>query len=172
MQRFLSLFLILGACGGSGGDPDSLVAGDYQFYTVAMEDHCLDGALETLFMPEGPGKEHAFEYEIYIPHYDELPTSFAIDLREPFVGMDVSLDSEDGVTLQLRGAVMESVILGTAYGDCTVTMQVDADILPMSEGKLEGVAWIDISDARGSEELCPVFSSDPCEVVLNLRAEK
>jgi hypothetical protein len=172
MQRFLSFLFVLGACGGSGADPDSLKAGDYQFFTVAMEDSCLDGALETLFMPAGPASEHAFEYLIYIPHYDELPTTYSIDLREPFVGMEVTLDSDDGVTLQLRGAVMESVLLGSAYGDCTVTMQVDADIVPLSAGALEGVAWLEMSNAQGSEDLCPVFSADPCQVVLSLRAEK
>jgi len=172
-MRRLFPFCFLGlACGGSAGDPSSLVAGDYQFYTVAMEDGCLDGALETLFMPEGPENEHAFEYKIYLPHYDELPTSYAIDLRDPFVGMDVSLYSDDDVTLQLRGAVMESVLLGTAYGDCTVDMQVDADLLPISKGRIEGVAWLNIQNPQGSEDLCPVFASDDCLVTLSLRAAK
>ena len=171
-MRTLTWILMVGtACGGSAGDPSFLEPGEHQFYTVAMADSCLDGALETLFMPEGPASEHAFSYPIYLPGYDELPSSYTIDLREPFVGMDVELDSSDGLTLELRGSVMESVLLGSAYGDCTVTMRVDADLTPVAQGRLNGTAWISISDAQGSEELCPVFSGNPCEVVLNLRAE-
>jgi len=167
-------FLLIGsvACSGVEGDPSFLKSGDHQFYTVAMQDSCLDGALETLFMPEGPESEHAFSYPIFLPGYEELPSTYTVDLREPFVGMEVRLDSSDGVTLELRGSVMESVLLGSAYGDCTVTMSVDADLLPVADRRLEGTAWISLSDATGSEELCPVFSSDPCEVVLNLRAER
>lgn len=171
MQKLTWILIGGTACGGAGGDSSYLKAGDHQFYTVAMTDSCLDGALETLFMPQGPAEEHAFAYPIYLPGYDELPATYAIDLREPFVGMDVELDSSDGLTLELRGSVMESVLLGNAYGDCTVTMRVDADLMPTAQGRLDGTAWISISDAEGSEELCPVFSANPCEVVLSLRAQ-
>ena len=171
-MRTLTWILIGGtACGGAGGNASFLKAGEHQFYTLAMSDGCLDGALETMFMPSGPAKEHPFSYPIYLPGYDELPASYSIDLREPFVGMDVELDSSDGHILELRGSVLESVILGSAYGDCTATIRVDADLVPIAEGRLEGTAWIAVSDAQGSEELCPVFLADPCEVVLNLRAQ-
>jgi hypothetical protein len=170
-MRTRTWFLIGGTACGAGFDSSFLRAGDHQFYTVAMSDGCLDGALETLFMPSGPSEEHPFSYPIYLPSYDELPASYSIDLREPLVGLAVELDSSDGHTLELRGAVLESVPLGKAYGDCTATIRVDADLVPVAEGRLDGTAWIAVSDAQGSEELCPVFSSDPCEVVLSLRAQ-
>jgi hypothetical protein len=172
MRLLISVLVLSSACSGADGDPAFLQSGDHQFYTVAMNDSCLDGALETLFMPEGPESEHAFSYPIFIPDYSELPTSYSIDLREPFVGMEVSLDSSDGVTLEMRGAVMEAVLLGPSYGDCSVTMKVDADLLPKKKGILNGYAWISISEAQGDDELCPVFSADPCQVALTLRAQR
>ena len=143
-------------------------AGDYQFYTLAVEDGCLDGAMEALFMPNGPEASHAFAYPVYVAGLEELPSTYPIDLREPFMGMTVTLTAGDDGTIKLRGSVMDDVSLGDIYGDCVSTMTVDADFTPLTSTELEGRAWIDISNPRGAEGLCPVFDADPCEVQLSL----
>lgn len=170
-----ALFLALAACGKDAATPQAVgfdwEGGDFDFYTLATTDACLGGALEALFMPEGPDTPHPFEYPVRIPGYDEVPVSYDIDLREPFVGMPVTVDAAEDGTFEVRGSVMPEVELGwAAYGDCAVTMTVDADLLPTDPDTAEGEARIAISDPRGEDERCPVFSSDPCEVDLSLRA--
>ncbi len=178
------LFLLTLACGadkdaseGSGsagsGDIENWSGGDFQFQTMAVDDGCLGGANEALFMPEGPATPHDFEYLIYIPDYGDLPEVYTIDLRKPFVEMPVRVDSDDGLTYQVRGSVMDDVELGsTAYGDCAVTMTVDADLTPVSGSTAEGSATITISDPRGDDGRCPVFDAQPCTVELELTATK
>lgn len=147
--------------------------GDFRFHTLKAEDGCLDGALEALFMPEGAGQPHDFEYPIYVPAYEECPTSYEIDLREPFVGMPVTVDCEPSEGFRVRGSVMDAVELGAGtYGDCVVTMTVDADIWPTSADTIAGTAWIDISDPRGNDGRCPVFTQDPCTVTLTLSGDR
>lgn len=170
--------LLLAACNGGGDDQDvaealsleKLRGGDYQMYTTAVDDGCLDGALEALFMPEGAATAHAFEYLVYVPSLDELPRSYAVDFREPFVGMDVTVSKLDDTTLQVEGSVMPDVELGGATGDCAADMVADAELWPVSKDEVEGTATIQVSDPRGSEGLCPVFDEDPCQVILGLHA--
>lgn len=164
------LLLLLSACGGPEVSGVELVAGDYQFYTLAVDDGCLDGALAALFMPDGRDQSKAFDYPIYVPGWDDLPTTYAVDFREPFVGMDVMVTEGDGGTLAIRGSVMDAVALGAAYGDCVATMAVDLDLTPVEAGRLDGAATLYISDPRGSDGLCPVFHAEPCELGLDLEA--
>ena len=161
------------ADGGPASDVSEWSGGNFQFQTVDAEDSCLGGAFEVLFMPEGPSTPHDFEYLIYIPDYGDLPELYTIDLRDPFVEMPVSVDAPDGQTYEIRGAVMESVELGSqAYGDCAVTMTVDADIVPVGKDTAEGTASISISDPRGDDGRCPVFDEEPCTVALSLEARR
>ncbi len=169
------IFLLILGCGDKS-DPNEEASftwsgGDFQFQTTDVGDECLGGALEALFMPDGPATPHDFEYLIYLPGYEELPMSYSVDLRAPFVEMPVTVDSEDSSTLQIRGSVMESVELGpTTYGDCVVTMTVDLDLTPVSADEAEGDATITISDPRGEDDLCPIFDETPCPVALDLVA--
>ena len=121
-------------------------------------------------MPSGPEQPQAFAYPIYLPSYDELPASYEIDLREPFVGMPVTVSAGEDGWLVASG-VMEAVALGqVAYGDCAVTMTVAIEVLPSSSSTAEGWATIDISDPHGADGRCPVYEADPCQVTLTLQA--
>ena len=168
MWWFLS---ILAACGPNVLGPSAIEAGDYQFHTHTVHDACLDGALSALFMPEGRDTPHPFEFPIYVPTVEETPLSYEIDLREPFLGMPVTVEeSADG--LAVRGGVMESVLLDEGqYGDCTARMGVDVDLWPSARRHLAGEARLDLSDLHGAEERCPALEADPCQVTLALTAE-
>ena len=170
----LMLMLFL-ACGAKSDTDDTnafdWTGGDFQFQSVTVDDSCLGGALEALFMPEGPATPHDFEYLIYLPGYDDLPASYTVDLREPFVEMPVTVDSDDGKILKVRGSEMEAVELGaSSYGDCVVTMTVDLNLVPTSANGAEGLAVITITNPRGEDGLCPVFEETPCPVDLTLSA--
>ena len=147
--------------------------GDFDFQTVDVTDSCLNGALEILFMPDGPDVPHRFEYPLYLPSYDEMPLSYSIDLREPFVGMEVTVHEGPDGQLSIRDSIMESVALGAGtYGDCVTTMSVYADIKPTSANSASGDAQIHLSDPRGEDERCPVLESDPCTVELEMEATR
>jgi hypothetical protein len=150
---------------------EQLQGGDYQMFTAAVSDGCLDGALEALFMPAGPSEPHAFEYLVYIPGLGDLPANYSVDFREPFVGMDVTVTQLDDTTLDVAGTVMSAVALGGNTGDCVADMQADAKLWGIAKDRVEGTATITIEDPRGSEGLCPVFEQSPCLVELELSAE-
>jgi len=182
--RTFAAFLAILALVACGPDDDSqqqdpvekvpleqLQGGDYQMFTTAVDDGCLDGALAALFMPAGPDTPHAFEYAVRIPSVDELPASYAVDFREPFMGMDVTVTKLDETTLQVQGSTMPAVGLGGNTGDCVADMQADAELWALAKDQVEGSAVIELRDPRGSDGLCPVFQADPCQVLLELSAE-
>ena len=173
MRFFLPLMITIGCSEAEDSGPDfQWTGGDFDFLTTDVDDACLEGALEVLFMPEGPATPNAFEYPIYLPSYPELPMTYSVDLREPFVGMEITVREGVEGELTIRNSVMESVELGAAtYGDCVVTMTVDADLVPTSASAIEGNATIEISEPRGSDERCPILDSDPCTVELVLTAQ-
>jgi len=155
------------------GDPSDYVGGDFQFTTLAVEDGCLDGALEVLFMTEGPEVPKEWDYPTYLPSFDEMPTTYAIDLREPFVGIVVTVEEGGPDRMVVEDAVMDEVLLGEdRYGDCVVTMTCDVDLTVVGATRLEGSAAISISDPRGEDDRCPVFDASPCTMTLTLVAEK
>lgn len=162
--------LLLLACANT--DPVDLSAGDYQFATVDMTDSCLDGALEALFMPSGRSVPQEFEFPVYVPGRAELPTSYEISLREPFVGMPVDVTSGGTGVLNMTGQ-MDEVALNTAlYGDCVATMAVSAELVADTKKTGSMVADVDITDARSAEdERCPPLDADPCRVTLFIEGE-
>lgn len=167
------LFSVLTGCATGEGQVADFAGGDFDFFTENAKDECLGGAMEALFMPEGVETPHEFQYPVYIPDYAELPASYDVDFRDPFVGMPVVVEDGGDGLYWIRGSVMESVLLNEqTYGDCVVTMTVNADLSPQDADTVLGTAAIAISKPRGSEQLCPVFEADPCNVGLELRATR
>ena len=169
------VFLLTLGCDGKSAEDEEAsftwTGGEFQFQTTEVVDQCLGGALEAMFMPAGPETPQDFEYLIYLPGYEEVPTSYSVDLREPFVEMPVEVDADEDRIFRIRGSVMESVELGAAtYGDCVVTMTVDLNLRPLSPDEVKGKALITISDPRGDDGRCPIFDASPCPVNLSLTA--
>ena len=167
----LLLFIACGAQSDESNNGRQWTGGNFQFQSVTVNDACLGGALEALFMPEGPANPHDFEYPVYLPGFNELPVDYNVDLREPFVNMPVTVDSQDDKILKLRGSEMEAVELGSAaYGDCVVTMKVDLNLVPTSANEAHGMGILTLIDPRGDDGLCPVFDAPSCSVDLTLSA--
>jgi hypothetical protein len=167
------VWMLLLACDDSADTTAAVedwVGGDYTMYTLAAEDACFDGALAALFMPEGPQDPHPFEYLVYIPDYAELPLSYTIDLREPFVSMPVTVARGQGAMMSGTGQIDGVLLNEAAYGDCTATLGVTLQLTPSEPGTAEGYADIDIRDLSGGEGRCPVPTTDPCQIGLQLWA--
>lgn len=167
------LLLILACSGDDTSSAGELASGDYQFWTTHADDGCLDGALEALFMPVGPEESHPFEDLIYIPAPEELPLTYEVSFREPFVGMAVTaIDGGEG-RVAFTDSLIEDVLLNEAlYGDCAADMIVAGELAPDETGSAgSGWATLDLQDAQGSQGRCPLFDNDPCRVELSLVAE-
>ena len=166
------LFTLL-ACTGPVGEA-AFKGGDYEVATVAMTDDCLDGALEALFMPKGRDTPQVFEYPVYVPGLDELPLTYDISLREPFVGVEMTVDAApEG--LRASSDVIDAVLLNEPlYGDCVSSLQAKVDLLPDSSSSGTGKAELTMSDFLGEEDRCPLdeLQSDPCLVTLDLTLER
>ena len=179
LALLLALTLTSAGCKPPGGDdddggpPEDFAGGDFDFLTTGVEDGCLDGALEALFMPDGPGVPNAWSYPVHLPAFEDMPESYPIDLREPFVGIQVTVEDAGDNRMAVANAVMESGLLGQAqYGDCVVTMTCDVDLEVVTSTRVEGSVAISISDPRGDDDRCPVFDQLPCTMTLTVEAEK
>jgi hypothetical protein len=174
----LALSLALTGCKPPGGDdddgdPGDYSGGDFDFTTLTVEDGCLDGALEALFMPDGPSVPNAWSYPVHLPAFEEMPETYPIDLREPFVGILVTVESAGDNRMKVEDAVMESVLLGQEqYGDCVVSMTAGVDLDVVSASHVEGSVAISIADPRGEDDRCPVFDQLPCTMTLTVDAQQ
>ncbi len=81
-------------CDGEAGD-DTLGGGDYIFTTTVVDDRCLDGGLNLLFMPNGVDTPWDWPFEIGVQSQAALPATYDIMLRQPFGTMTVTIKDDD-----------------------------------------------------------------------------
>jgi hypothetical protein len=166
-----ALALVLGACVGTDdtGNPDDFdfPGGNFQFSNVAVADDCLDGAMAALFLPEGPGSRQDWAVTTELPPWGALPAAYVMDMQAPFQDMDIEVfaGSAEG-TLVIDGALQEGVHFDEAtYPDCTVNMDIAADVVIDGDDSVHGVAFFQVSGYAGDS--CPPFATDPCQITLN-----
>lgn len=165
------LFFALLACSKNDSDieieevDEDFYGVDHQITTQSVDDQCFDGAMNALFMPQGSNTPHDFEYLVYIPSLDELPMTYEISLREPFVGMEITAEDGDDGIINIVSGRMEEVALGPTFGSCVATMDVEAEIVPAGD-YFEFSTTITMSELRGDDEGCPIPQIDPCTVDL------
>jgi hypothetical protein len=163
------MFLFFLACSNGVDEGAPFDAGEYEVSTVAMVDGCLDGALEALFMPNGRDTPQVFEFPIYLPGQDELPMTYDISLRAPFVGVEVTVsDGGEGVLDGVTGSIDEVLLNEPLYGDCGADMQGTVVLSPDSSASGTGLVELTLANFEGSEERCPTLDADPCPVQLDL----
>jgi len=154
------------ACAGPDGAA-TFEGGDYEVATVAMVDDCLDGALEALFMPQGRDTPQVFEFPVYVPGQDELPLTYDISLREPFVGVEITLDGDS--VLEGETSTIDAVLLNEPlYGDCGADMSGQVTLTADSSTSGTGSIDLELSNFQGAEERCPTLDQDPCPVSLDI----
>lgn len=164
---------LLFACNPSSNETNVLpdfYGKNHQITTYAVDDKCFDGAMTLLYMPQGSDVPQQFQYPVYVPTIEELPLTYEISLREPFIGMMITATDAGGGKISIGDGRMEEVSLGSTFGECIATMDVKAEISPGID-QFDVVSTVTISELRGDDLGCPIPQSDICEVSLYMESE-
>jgi len=168
------------ALAGCGDDGESTVAypfpdfqaGGFDVVTTLVDDQCLDGGLNPLFMPNGADTPWQWPYAITLYPLADLPQTYAIELRAPFGAMTITASYTGGATQGLVSEPNVGVLLGEdRFGQCVADMSADVHLELLSEDHVSGVVTLTMSDPRG-DEMCPVDMPASCEVLLTIDATR
>lgn len=164
-MRFALVLFALAACTPSGTGAD-FTSGNFQLTTQSVDDGCLDGGMEVLFMPEGTPND--FAAAIYIPALDELPATYEVDVQDPFNDMTVTVTGDDD-TRTVTGAQNNGVEFDAdTYPGCLIDNSIDVALTIDSADEMHGTAVLHASSF--DEANCPVVDADPCDMQLTLTA--
>ena len=140
--------------------------GDFDISTTLVDDQCLDGGLNLLFMPNGQDEPWLWPYPIQMHGQSALPKTYDIQLREPFGTMTVAVTNEGGPIQRFEGERKIGVLLGAQnFGECVVDMDVVVEVKLLDSDSVEGAGVVQMTNPRGDER-CPVDMPATCEVVL------
>ena len=140
--------------------------GTFQVTTIAVDDGCMDGAFDLIFMPEGSEKPSDWSTTTEFPAFENLPSTYEIALQAPFSSMEVTV-SESETGLSVGDAAQSGVELDAdAWPGCMVDMSIEADLMVHSDEHMMGSAILTTSSF--DEDNCPAVSAEPCEIVLDL----
>lgn len=167
MLYFLTLFACTSEKGDSASvDPDSFTAGSFQFTSIAVSDQCLDGAFDVLFLPDGTSND--WQYPIELPSMSDLPQSYSISLQDPFTNMAITANEGPNGTINISDGSQTGILFnGDAYPDCIVDLGIEAAITIVTNDSVTGIATLSVTNASGAT--CPLFSGDPCTVLLDFQ---
>lgn len=164
----LSLGLLLGCPPSDEGD--DFEGGHFAFETYDVNDMCIDGALNTIYLPEGAGSTNAFGDHIYIPGTSELPYEGSIPLQEPFDDLSVTFTG-DATSRAFTGGENTQVDLDPdTYPDCKIDLAISADCSLSGGDDVDCTATLQMSNVTGAD--CPVVSGDPCTFTLDIRGSR
>jgi len=157
--------LVLGAAGcsdsddggGEGEGEAEFTAGTFQLTTHAVDDGCMDGGLQILFMPGGTDQPYDLANATEFPAYAELPQQYTVALQEPFSELDVTLTAAGDKHMVVTDAPQTGVLVDADnYGDCTSDMLIDVDITIVDSDNLNATATIEVFNvASAADQLCP-----------------
>ncbi len=190
MTRYLLLLLtalpliLLGCPAGDDDDDDSTGGGDdddaadefqagqFEFSTHAVDDGCLGGAAEVIYMPEGPTVPRVWDYAIELPDFDSLPSTYTIQLPEPLDTMEITVEAgaTEGQFVMNSGQLIDTLFDEDNYPNCTVDSAVSSVINVQTNDHLTGTVTLENTDYQG--DTCPVPDSDPCSVVLDIQVDR
>ena len=176
MRKMLPLMGLLAACSGkdigdTAGDdgawaPTAFEAGQFQFTSYSVSDGCLDGSFSVLFLPEGDGTRSDWAYPIELPAWSSLPSSYSVQIQDPFSAMDVTVEEAGTGTLRVASAVQTDVEYDADNAPgCLVDMNIDVEIVLDDNDNVHGQAVM--STGSFDESSCPVVDADPCSIVLD-----
>lgn len=170
------MFLILSlAC--VPADTTDFEGGEFQLTTLAVDEplgadpddgtqrSCYDGAMTTVFMPEGTPND--FAAATYIPSWDELPATYSVELQDPFAEMAVTVDAgDDEGQMVITGAQQTGVLINEdLWADCEGDLSVDVDVTVVDGDTIDATATMRTVNVTG--DTCPALT-DPCDIVLTL----
>lgn len=159
--------LLLTALACTTDDAEDFTGGDFQITTTAVDDGCYDGAINTVFLPDGDDSTNDWANPTYLPGWDELPATYTIALQDPFSDMEVTMVDGGAQNLVVDGASQTAVELDAdQYPGCTADMSIYVDITVVSAGEISATATLTTSNTQG--DTCPTITSDPCDITLDL----
>ena len=169
--RFFILSLGSFACNGgndTGADwsPSDFAGGSYQFTSHEVEDGCLDGAFEAVFLPEGAGTTNDWQYPIELPAWTSLPATLDVQLQEPFSTMEITVTEGSTIGLMNVASAQQSDVEFDAANNpgCLVDMGITVDIVIDDAERVHGSA--SMTTGSFDEDNCPTVEADPCEIEL------
>ena len=163
----LSILACTSDKGDSGlSDPSTFEGGSFQFTSIAVNDQCLDGAFDVLFLPDGNSSD--WQYPIELPSWDDMPQSYSISLQDPFTDMAITANQGPNETISISDGTQTGILFNAnAYPDCLVDLGVNAAISLIDGQSVSGIATLTVTNAIG--DTCPLFASDPCTVLLDFQ---
>ena len=172
--------LLTSACSSdvnTNGDVQESVfsGGLFELETYEVNDSCLDGGLDLVFMPNGTNAPYVLAENNELPALDELPSNQTIKLQAPFDSMIVDITAGENGSMQIRDAAQLGVVVDESqWGQCTADMNINADITVVDDDNViisatvQVEKWTDGSAAPDDE--CP--ASDSCTVTLGMRGRR
>jgi len=175
----LPLGLVLIGCPAADDDDDvadddtagGFEAGQFAFATHAVDDGCLNGAAEAIYMPQGPAVPEDWDSAIELPSFDLLPSTYTIDLPDPIGSLEITLEAGTGDQFVMQEAVLEDMLFDeTSYPDCIVDAAVAATLNVQTDDHVTGTVSLTNTNYEGTS--CPQVQADPCDVVLDVQADR
>jgi len=155
--------------GGGDFDPTQFQGGNFQFTTTAVDDACFDGGFDVIFLPEGGANDWATTTEL--PSWGDLPTTYDIELQDPFSSMEVTVSAGAAGEMVMDGAEQVGVELDAdSWPGCLVEMDISASLDIVGADAVQGSAQL--NTAGFEETSCPAVDSDPCTITLDLTAAR
>jgi len=160
--------LLLAALGCTTGDTADFTGGDFQLTTTAVDDGCYDGALNTVFLPEGEGSTNDWADATYLPGWDELPATYDISLQDPWTDMEVTVTDGGAENMLIEDAQQVGIELDPdTYPGCTVDVSIYVDITIVSADEVSATATLTNTNLTG--DTCPdMVGGDGCTMDLDV----
>jgi hypothetical protein len=179
MHRILPLFAVaLMACGDkddtAGFDPTTFEGGTFQFTTTAVDDGCYDGSFEPIFMPDGAGTPNDWAATTELPSWADLPSTYSLGLPDPFLAMEVTVEEGGDALMVLAPTDQPDAVALDAdnFPDCMVQITISADLTIIDADNITGTATLETAGFEADPDNCPVVTSDPCEISLDITAAR
>ena len=139
-------------------------AGTFLFTNQAVDDQCLDGGFNVLFIPDGTAND--WQNPVELPAESDLPYTYTIPLQEPFSSLEATVTSGGDGILIIEEATQEDVLFDeNTYADCVIDLSIQANITIIDNDNVNGVATLPVVSFEG--ETCPLFNDSPCDIVLD-----
>ena len=170
------LLMLCSACGGGdGGAADTIdfATGEFTVQTHIVDDRCLDGGLNLLFMPEGVDTPWEWPFPITIHAEKDLPITYDIELRQPFGQMTMTA-TDSGVNQQLLVSETNvGVLLGEAqFGNCAADIDATVQMRIERSDSGSGLGDLTLSNPRSDDGRCPPEMPPSCQVLLSFEAQR
>ena len=145
--------------------------GMFQLSVLSVDDGCLDGSLQLMFMPDGNLEPYSLAFPTEFPSAVALPSSFRVQLKEPFSTLEMELVGVQGDMLEVAEATQANVLLGVpGSGACSADLGFLADITVSSNDTLLLRTRVTLDGFLHPD--CPTVQETPCEVILEMRGDR